>query len=210
MAANWFCKIMGDKEGPLTATQLQEIARSGRLGIDDLVRKETHSTWVRAENVVGLFDRPSLPVVTSESVAVIDDAAVRATWEATASLSDAVGQNCSIEVNATTLNCCNISSTAVGGTTNQSPRATAARISSVVVPRRSLKMSVNTRSDAMVRNSANRTTRAMNFDSQADTVACTGSGATRNEDQPKTIERPSEVQPATQSVADGELAEQCV
>lgn len=208
MAANWFCKIMGDEKGPLTATELQEIARSGGLGIDDLVRSEAHSTWVRAENVVGLFDRPSLPVVASESIAVIDDATVRATWAATASLSDAGGQNCSIEVNATTVNCGNISSTAVGGTTNQSPRATAARISSVVVPRRSLKMSVDTRSEATVRNSANRTTRAMNFDSQADTVAC--ANATHNEDQSKTIQGPSVVQPANQSVAGGELAEQCL
>ncbi len=60
MATQWFCKIMGDEQGPLTAGELQAIAHSGRLSIDDLVRKHADGTWVRAENVVGLFDRPSL------------------------------------------------------------------------------------------------------------------------------------------------------
>lgn len=73
MAAAWFALIMGEEKGPLSARELLSMARSGDLRIDDWVRKGTDGNWVRSENVLGLFDLPSLPVVVDKSVAVIAD-----------------------------------------------------------------------------------------------------------------------------------------
>ncbi len=102
MATEWFCKIMGDEQGPMTAAELHTLARAGRLTIDDLVRKHADGSWVRAENVIGLFDRPSLPVVLKELIAVIDDfASVAASWQATVGRTAAGGQRCSLEVETT-------------------------------------------------------------------------------------------------------------
>src|SRR5262245_24040840 len=72
MASQWFYKIMGEESGPISARQLLAKAQSGEVGIDDLVRKHVDGHWVRAENVLGLFDTPSLPVVASKSIAVIN------------------------------------------------------------------------------------------------------------------------------------------
>lgn len=208
MAAQWFCKIMGDERGPMTTAQLQEVARSGRLSIDDLVRRADDSRWVRAENVVGLYNQPSLPVVVRESIAVIDDPVVRATWEATTSVSGAHDTKCSIEINASTLTRCNLSSTTAGGTTNQERRDAASRASNVIVPRRTLKMSVSERAEAMTRNFANRTTRAMNFDSQADTLPC--AEAVREEDQSKTVRNLPKLPIQEDRTIERESAEHCV
>lgn len=206
--AQWFCKIMGDEQGPMTAAELQEIARNGRLGIDDLVRKAEQTTWVRAENVVGLYDGASLPVVVKESIAVIDDATLRETWGATASLSGANDTKCSIEINASALSRSSMSSTAAGGTTSDPSRDTAARISNVIVPRRTLKMTTSSRPKPINRNFGNRTTRAMNFDSEADTVNC--AEVAQNEDQCKTLQSLPGPPASEDSVAVEKLAEQCV
>jgi hypothetical protein len=206
MSAKWFCKIMGDEQGPLTAAQLQEIARSGRLGIDDLVRNDSQSIWVRAENVAGLFDQPTQSIEVQQTVPGVDDAEFRATWEPTVAMNAANGTKCSIELNATTVSSCNNTSTATGGTTNQQPRNPATRLSSVMVPRRTLKMNVSSHNEPELRTSANRTTRAMNFDSMADTLAC--AEAARPEEQQKTVQSLPQVPPTEEQGADHQSADE--
>ena len=56
MSSQWFCRIMGDVWGPMSAMELFAVARRGRLTRDDVVRNGTDGDWVRAETVFGLFD----------------------------------------------------------------------------------------------------------------------------------------------------------
>ena len=71
MATEWFCKIMGDQLGPMSADELVAVARWGRLNRDDVVRKGATGTWVRAELVDGLFQTPPpAETATSGRVAV--------------------------------------------------------------------------------------------------------------------------------------------
>jgi GYF domain 2 len=173
MATEWFCKIMGDEQGPLSAGQLQALARSGRLTIDDVVRKHADGTWVRAENVIGLFDRPSLPVVVKESIAVIDDfRSIAATWQPTAALS-AAGPLCSIEVQ-TTRSGPGDSWFTFPNSTRSADLSQVKHAPCVVVPRRTLKVGAGASSQAVAEKFANQTTQAAGFNSLADTVANSG------------------------------------
>jgi hypothetical protein len=61
----WYCKIMGEEWGPMSAVELIAVARWGRLSRDDQVRRVNSSTWVRAELVKGLFN--SQPVAATVS-----------------------------------------------------------------------------------------------------------------------------------------------
>jgi hypothetical protein len=56
MSTQWFCRIMGELWGPMSALELFAVARRGRLTRDDVVREGLHGDWVRAETVGGLFD----------------------------------------------------------------------------------------------------------------------------------------------------------
>ena len=56
MSTEWFCRIMGEEWGPMSALELFAVARRGRLTRDDVVREGLHGDWVRAETVGGLFD----------------------------------------------------------------------------------------------------------------------------------------------------------
>ena len=56
MTLEWYCKIMGDEWGPMSAQELVAVARHGRLTRNDTVRKGPQGTWVRAERVRGLFE----------------------------------------------------------------------------------------------------------------------------------------------------------
>lgn len=55
MVTQWYCKIMGDERGPVTADELRSMVTSGELAIDDLVRADAESSWIRADAVPGLF-----------------------------------------------------------------------------------------------------------------------------------------------------------
>lgn len=67
MATEWYCRIMGDEWGPMSAMELIAVARWGRLTRDDTVRRGTDGTWVRAELVRGLFNAPPVAAtVTSD------------------------------------------------------------------------------------------------------------------------------------------------
>ncbi|HEY4232655.1 MAG TPA: DUF4339 domain-containing protein [Lacipirellulaceae bacterium] len=62
MSTQWFCRIMGEEWGPMSALELYAVARRGRLTRDDVVRNGFNGDWVRAETVRGLFD--GLPSTT--------------------------------------------------------------------------------------------------------------------------------------------------
>lgn len=170
MATQWFCKIMGDERGPMTAVELHQLARAGGLAIDDLVRKHADGTWVRAENVIGLFDRPSLPVVVKESIAVIDDlASVAASWQSTTSMAGLGGQRCSLEVRSTQSQASGSWSRA--SKARERSNATGPQMSSVVVPRRTLKVGAGAK--AVAEKLAHQSTQVVCFNSLADTVPST-------------------------------------
>src|SRR4051812_36014127 len=70
MATEWFCKIMGEEWGPMSAEELIAVARRGRLTRDDNVKRGNQGTWVRAEVVRGLFNSPPVaPTVRSDQLA---------------------------------------------------------------------------------------------------------------------------------------------
>lgn len=67
MAANteWFV-TKGDKTyGPFTSAQLKELASTGKIKPDTLIRMGSDGKWTPAERVKGLFDSPSRPVALS-------------------------------------------------------------------------------------------------------------------------------------------------
>ena len=67
MATEWYCRIMGEEWGPMSAAELVAVARWGRLTRDDVVRRGDSGTWVRAELVKGLFNTaPVAATVTSD------------------------------------------------------------------------------------------------------------------------------------------------
>jgi hypothetical protein len=49
---------MGAEFGPLSASQIKQIANVGHIRPDTLVRKGTDGKWVNAERVKGHFDKP--------------------------------------------------------------------------------------------------------------------------------------------------------
>jgi hypothetical protein len=67
MAEQWFCRIMGEQWGPMSALELYAVARRGRLTRDDVVRNGFNGDWVRAETVNGLFD--GTPISTKTRIA---------------------------------------------------------------------------------------------------------------------------------------------
>jgi hypothetical protein len=115
-------------------------------------------------------------VVLKESIAVIDDfASIVATWQATTGMS-AAGQRCSIEVNTSASRSGDSwmarSSTCENSTTVESTSGTRPRASSVVVPRRTLKVATGARAKVVAEKLANQTTQAA-FNSAAETVPTT-------------------------------------
>ena len=57
--ASWYYKALGNESRALSAERLRELARSGLLTPDTLVRKGIEGSWVPARQVRGLFDKPS-------------------------------------------------------------------------------------------------------------------------------------------------------
>lgn len=74
--SEWFCNIAGREIGPLTASQLRAMARSGQLRPDDPIRQAPEGKWLPASCAKGLFpdsadsparDTPSVPAGTPVS-----------------------------------------------------------------------------------------------------------------------------------------------
>lgn len=58
MKVEWYYQVMGDVAGPFTSSELRQLAQTGRLQPDYLVRMGKEGSWVLAEGVTGLFDVP--------------------------------------------------------------------------------------------------------------------------------------------------------
>jgi hypothetical protein len=58
----WFVRVMGTELGPMEPSKLIEMARSGQLAPDDVVRKGSSGEWVQAFSVKGLFTTNSVRV----------------------------------------------------------------------------------------------------------------------------------------------------
>lgn len=56
MSALWYCQLMGETIGPLTAAELRTKARAREIVEESLVRKGRDGKWVPAWCVEGLFD----------------------------------------------------------------------------------------------------------------------------------------------------------
>jgi hypothetical protein len=61
MAKQWYCKIMGSEIGPVTSQQLVDMARTGQLQPDHLIRQADANHWSTADKVRGLFQNAALP-----------------------------------------------------------------------------------------------------------------------------------------------------
>jgi hypothetical protein len=72
MTEQWFCRIMGEQWGPMSALELYAVARRGRLTRDDVVRKGFNGDWVRAETVDGLFDGTAASTLPKTANPVLD------------------------------------------------------------------------------------------------------------------------------------------
>ena len=55
----WYYRAMGEEIGPLSAADLQELAKSGLLTPDTPIRAGADGEWLAAGRVLGLFDEPS-------------------------------------------------------------------------------------------------------------------------------------------------------
>lgn len=67
---NWYCMIDGSESGPLSAQELQNLARAGRLQRTDLIRRGETGSWVQAERVKGLrfpLARPAMSIEAPET-----------------------------------------------------------------------------------------------------------------------------------------------
>jgi hypothetical protein len=53
--AEWYCRISGEEQGPLTASQLRTMVAEGRLAPGDALRQGGSGVWVPAASVKGLF-----------------------------------------------------------------------------------------------------------------------------------------------------------
>lgn len=56
MATEWFYQVMGEVVGPVSASQLKRLARSGDISLESLVKKEADGDWVYADRFKGLFE----------------------------------------------------------------------------------------------------------------------------------------------------------
>jgi hypothetical protein len=61
MAADWYCLIGGTVVGPVEASELRQMAESGRLKPTDSVRKTEAGRWVPASSIKGLTFSTTAP-----------------------------------------------------------------------------------------------------------------------------------------------------
>jgi hypothetical protein len=61
MVAEWFYTEQGQRRGPVTWQQLQQLATAGQVKPNDLVWKNGMAQWVPASSQAGLFGAPAAP-----------------------------------------------------------------------------------------------------------------------------------------------------
>ena len=59
MASEWFYREGSQVVGPISGTDLRQLARSCQITPETLVRKGADGPWIGASKVVGLIDRPA-------------------------------------------------------------------------------------------------------------------------------------------------------
>ena len=79
MGAEWFYRVAGEAQGPLSARELRAMAEGGTVSPDTLVRRSTDGKWRSAGLVKGLFETSgphleSRPLRTAVSVACLAEA----------------------------------------------------------------------------------------------------------------------------------------
>src|ERR1700731_1207150 len=62
MADVWYYAQNGQQAGPGSASQLQQLARSGQIQSSDLVWKEGLPQWIQAKAIKGLFPAQAEPI----------------------------------------------------------------------------------------------------------------------------------------------------
>jgi hypothetical protein len=55
MASQWLYKVMGEQVGPVSVSELRNLAQHGTISSDTLVRQSPDGVWVLAERLRGLF-----------------------------------------------------------------------------------------------------------------------------------------------------------
>lgn len=65
MSHNWYYARGGEKHGPISSTELKQLATEGQLSPDDLVWREDMKDWKQASSVSGLFPERAAPPVTT-------------------------------------------------------------------------------------------------------------------------------------------------
>jgi hypothetical protein len=70
MADVWYYAQNGQQAGPVSASQLQQLARSGQIQATDLVWKEGLAQWVQAKAIKGLFPAQAEPVPVAQATPV--------------------------------------------------------------------------------------------------------------------------------------------
>jgi uncharacterized RDD family membrane protein YckC len=65
MAEQWYYSADGTQQGPISGSQLKQLAASGDLQRSDLIWKEGMADWVRADKVRGLFGEKTVPALPS-------------------------------------------------------------------------------------------------------------------------------------------------
>jgi len=69
MSDRWYYRLMGEKLGPISSSELKQLAESGKVAPDTVVRKGLDGDWVLAEKVRGLFEPPSKSLETQPQTA---------------------------------------------------------------------------------------------------------------------------------------------
>jgi len=78
MANNWYYAQNGEKQGPISSSELKRLASEGRLSPDDLVWREDMAEWRAAGSIKGMFPQtmtakqpPNLPSLPKGSPATV-------------------------------------------------------------------------------------------------------------------------------------------
>jgi hypothetical protein len=75
MADQWHYQTRGGKQvGPVSGTELRQLAASGQLSPTDLVWKDGMGAWVPASSIKGLFNSNPAPLLVSAAPSVGPDA----------------------------------------------------------------------------------------------------------------------------------------
>jgi GYF domain 2 len=72
MSGNWYYAKNGQRFGPFTFDQFQQMAMSGMLQTNDMVLDDATGKWQSAGSVTGLFPAPVLPQVAQPSTPLDD------------------------------------------------------------------------------------------------------------------------------------------